>query len=186
MNEQHLIACASAEWGEFLREVILPAALTDVDLGDDVLEIGPGPGLTTDVLRSSVAALTAVELDPALADALRSRMRDTNVEVVNADATDLPLPTDRFSGAVSFTMLHHVPTVELQDRIFAELARVVAPSGMVVLSDSVASDGLRDFHEADTYNPIDPSTLEDRLTRAGFVHVRVDADDQRFVVHARA
>lgn len=82
-------------------------------------------------------------------------------------------------------MLHHVPTVELQDRIFAELERVVAPGGIVVLSDSVASDGLRDFHENDTYNPIDPSTLEDRLTRAGFADMRVDANDQRFVVHAR-
>ena len=65
-------------------------------------------------------------------------------------------------------MLHHVPTVELQDRIFAELARVVAPGGSVVLNDSIGSDALRDFHHGDVYNPVDPSTLETRLAHAGF------------------
>ena len=31
----------------------MPEALRGVELGDDVLEIGPGPGLTTDVLRGT-------------------------------------------------------------------------------------------------------------------------------------
>jgi len=34
---------------------------------DDVSEIGPGPGFTTDVLRQRVAHLTAVEIDDVLA-----------------------------------------------------------------------------------------------------------------------
>ena len=34
-----------------------------------------------------------------------------------------------FSSVVSFTMLHHVPTVELQDRLFAEAFRVLRPVG---------------------------------------------------------
>lgn len=185
MNNDHLNVCASAEWGTFLADTIFPAALAGVDLGEDVLEIGAGPGLTTDLLKDRVTLLTAVELDPQLADSLATRLAASNVEVVHADATELPLPPDRFSAAVSFTMLHHVPTVELQDRIFAELARVVAPGGVVVLSDSVASDALREFHHDDIYNPIDPSTLEARLATAGFADVHVDADDQRFIVHAR-
>ncbi len=185
MNEAHLVVCASTEWGEFLRTVVLPASLAGVDLGDDVLEIGPGPGLTTDVIRGVAHTLTAVELDADLAAALRARMRGTNVEVITASAAELPLPSDRFSAAVSFTMLHHVPTAELQDQIFAELARVVAPGGVVVLSDSVGSEALCNFHADDTYNPIDPSTLLTRLRAAGFVDVTVDADDQRFIAHAR-
>lgn len=185
MNDAHLVVCASGEWAEFLRTVVLPAALAGVDLGDDVLEIGPGPGLTTDVIRNAVQTLTAVELDPDLADALRARMAGTNVEVITASATELPLEPDRFSAALSFTMLHHVPTAELQDDIFSELARVIAPGGVVVLSDSVGSDALCDFHADDTYNPIDPSTLVARLRSAGFTDVTVDADDERFVARAR-
>jgi SAM-dependent methyltransferase len=186
MNQDHRIACASPEWGAFLEEVVVPLALDGVDLGPDVLEIGAGPGRTTDLLRARVDRLTAVELDDDLAAQLTARLEATNVDVVHADATDLPLPTDRFSGAVAFTMLHHVPTAALQDGIFAELARVVAPGGMVVLSDSVHSDALAAFHHDDTYNPVDPATLAARLAAAGLTDVTIDANTERFVARARA
>lgn len=185
MNEVHLQLCASDEWREIVEGQILPWALQDVALGPDVIEVGPGPGVTTDVIRTRVDQLTAVEIDPELAGSLAKRMAGTNVDVLEADATDLPLDDDRFSGAVSFTMLHHVPTAELQDRLFAELARVLAPGGVLVLSDSVASDDLRALHDGDTYNPIDPNTLPDRLQTAGFTAVDVRANEIGFAVHAR-
>jgi predicted methyltransferase len=82
-------------------------------------------------------------------------------------------------------MLHHVPTAELQDRLFAELARVLAPGGVVVLSDSVASEDLRSLHDGDTYNPVDPATLPARLERAGFTDVDVRTNVYGFIAHAR-
>jgi SAM-dependent methyltransferase len=186
MNPDHLIVCASPEWSTHLEEVLMPAALAGVDLGDDLLEIGAGPGLTTDLLRGRVARLTAVELDDDLAAQLTTRLAGTNVEVVHADATAMPLPADRFSAAVSFSMLHHVPTAALQNRIFAELARVVSPGGTVVFCDSVYSEALADFHVEDTFNPIDPGQLPERLVAAGLTEITVDADDERFVARARA
>ena len=39
---------AGEDWHAAVHDVILPEALRGVDLGDDVLEIGPGPGLTTE------------------------------------------------------------------------------------------------------------------------------------------
>ncbi len=185
MNQDHLDVCASAEWGALLAETIFPTVLAGADLGADVVEIGSGPGLSTDLLRERTARLTAVELDEDLAVALTERLAGTNVTVVHADATDLPLPDDAFSGGVSFTMLHHVPTVVLQDRIFAELARVVAPGGTVVLNDSLAGDALRDFHHDDIYNPVDPATLDARLARAGFADAQVTVNEFAFWVHAR-
>ena len=65
-------------------------------------------------------------------------------------------------------MLHHVPRAELQDQLFAEVARVLRPGAAFVATDSLGSDDLRDFHEGDTYVPIDPAGLEARLTGAGF------------------
>jgi ubiquinone/menaquinone biosynthesis C-methylase UbiE len=173
MNTGHLEILASDEWRETLRDLIVPYALGTTDLGADVLEVGPGPGLTTDLLRERVGQLTAVELDGALAGALAARMADTNVEVLNADATAMPLPDDRFTGAVSFTMLHHVPTAEQQDALFAEVARVLRPGAPFVVSDSVASDDLARFHVDDVYNPVDPATVDQRLTAAGFTDVDV-------------
>src|SRR5262245_52973603 len=108
MNQAHLDFCSSDEWADALQQWIIPGALAGVELGDDVLEVGPGPGRTSDFLREMAPQLTAVEIDAALAGALADRMAGTNVEVVHADATEMPFPDDRFSAAVSFIMLHHV------------------------------------------------------------------------------
>jgi SAM-dependent methyltransferase len=184
MNREHLELCASAGWRQILRDLILPFALAGSRLGDDVLEIGPGPGVTTDLLRHDVARLTAVELDDQLAAALAVRLAGTNVDVVNADAAAMPFDDGHFTGAVSVTMLHHVPTAELQDRLFAEVARVLRHGGQFVASDSVASADLAALHHDDTYNPVDPDTVAQRLSAAGFSDVDVRANAFGWVAHA--
>src|ERR1700728_3446579 len=70
MNDAHLRICASPEWAAFVESELLPWVLREQDLGDEVLEVGPGPGLTTDVLRRQVPRLTAVEIDERLARSL--------------------------------------------------------------------------------------------------------------------
>ncbi len=185
MNEAHEM-CGSDEWRKAMREVILPWALNGTDLGDDVLEVGPGYGATTDVLSQAVPRLTSVEIDDELAAMLTDRFADVpSVEIVNVDATSLPYTDNRFSGAACFTMLHHVPTTALQDRLFAEVARVLRPGAPLVASDSLGSEELKAHHEDDTYNPVDPDTLPDRLAAAGFVDVNVRVNDFGWGVIAR-
>jgi ubiquinone/menaquinone biosynthesis C-methylase UbiE len=185
MNPEHLELCASEEWRQTLQDLILPYALADARLGDDVLEVGPGPGRTTELLQADRPHITAVEIDHDLARSLAARLAGTNVEVVQGDATDMPFDDDRFSGAVSFTMLHHVPTSKLQDRLFAEVARVLQPGGLFVACDSRASDELAAFHHDDTYNPVDPDTVGARLRAAGFADVDIRANEHGWAAHAR-
>jgi SAM-dependent methyltransferase len=187
MNSIHLELLASEEWRTTLRDLAMPFAFGDrapADLGDDVLEIGPGPGLATDLLRAQLERLTAVEVDPDLAAALTERLAGTNVEVVSADGTDMPFEDGRFSGAVTFTTFHHVPTADLQDRLLAEILRVLRPGGLLVANDSVASEDLAALHVDDVYNPVDPATLEARLQRVGFVDVDVRSNPYAWACHA--
>lgn len=158
MNPAHMEYCASEDWRKIVHETILPVALRDVDLGDAAIEIGPGPGFTTDILRTKTAHLTAVELDDGLAASLAARMAGSNVEVVVGDATALDFQSGRFTGAASFHMLHHIAPAEAQDRVFAELARVLVPGSALVAADGIYSEGSALFHENDTYNPIDPKS----------------------------
>lgn len=184
MNQGHLETCASDQWRETLRETIIPFVLAGARLGDDVLEVGPGPGLTTELLRLDVGHLTAVELDADLAADLVTRLAGTNVEVINGDATELPFDDQQFTAVVSCNMLHHIPTVDLQNRMFAEGARVLRAGGLFVATDCVASDELAAFHHEDTYNPIDPATLHRRLTAAGFTTIDIRTYDGGWAVHA--
>ena len=122
--------CGSDEWRQAMREVILPWALNDTEVGDDVLEVGPGYGACTDVLSQTIPKLTSVEIDGELAAMLQDRFADPGgVEIVNADATEA----------------HHV---------------------------------------GDTYNPVDPAALCERLARAEFEHIDVRTDPYGWAVVA--
>jgi SAM-dependent methyltransferase len=187
MNEAHLTLCASEEWRQLVADDLLPWVLGDDDLGDDVLEIGAGPGLVTDLLVERAPRVTAVELDTDLADALRARLADdSRVEVVTADATALPLPADRFSAAACFTMLHHIPDPVLQDRALVELARVLRPGGLLLGTDGEDTPKRRALHEGDVFVPIDPGGFGARMAAAGFVDVVVDSNGDRFRFRGRA
>ena len=100
MNRFHRYYCASPGWARLVQTTLVPAVLEGTELDRRVLELGPGPGLTTEVLAGVAPELTAID----------------------ADAT--------FSAVVCLTMLHHLPDPELQDRLFAEVLRVLGPGGV--------------------------------------------------------
>lgn len=185
MNRFHRWYCRSGVWKKGLTQRILPWSLDGVELGQNLLEIGPGPGLTTDYLRPRFERLTSIEIDPELAGSLRQRLKGTNVTVIEGDATAMPFEDGSFSGAVSFTMLHHVPSPVLQDRLFAEAHRVLRQGGMFIGTDSTWSRALQLIHLWDTMVVVDPGTLAERLESAGFRDVSVDVGRGLFRFRAR-
>src|SRR3972149_11958021 len=108
MNLLHRWACRSTGWGRLLESRIIPWTLEGVELGEDALEIGPGPGLTTNVLRTQLPKLTCIEIDRRLANSLQKRMAGTSpstapggarragVTVVQGDATQMSFPDGAF------------------------------------------------------------------------------------------
>jgi ubiquinone/menaquinone biosynthesis C-methylase UbiE len=182
MNENHAEVCGSPEWAAFIQEEILPSLTQHADLGEEMLEIGPGPGAATAWLRDKVKKLTAVEVEEAAAAELAQTYADSNVEVLTGDATNLSFPDGSFDSVGSFTMLHHVPTAALQNKILAEAFRVLRPGGALIASDSVPRNGLHHFHADDTYNPIDPGTVITRLQTIGFRDLIVIVDDTLRIV----
>lgn len=176
MNENHARLCPSAEWAAYLHDEVLPGLTAGLDLGARMVEIGPGPGAATDWLRQHVDALVAVELEQETVKTLRERFADTNVEVVRGDAGELAYDDGSFDSAGCFTMLHHVPTVALQNRVLAEILRVLRPGGWLIASDSLPSSDLHEFHVGDVYNPIEPASLLTRLATLGFGAMTISVD----------
>ena len=176
VNENHARVCRSPEWAAYIQDEVLPSLTEHADLGDDMLEIGPGPGAATEWLRHRVRRLTALEVDEEAAANLAGRYAGGNVEVVTGSAAEMSYPDGSFDSVGCFTMLHHVPTVALQNKIFAEAFRVLRAGGVLVGSDSLASDDLHHFHSGDTYNPIDPASLLGRLQTVGFDEITIMMD----------
>ncbi|MFN2545775.1 MAG: class I SAM-dependent methyltransferase [Actinomycetota bacterium] len=175
MNRFHRWYCRSDRWAGKARSQLVPWALGDVALGDDVLEIGPGPGITTALIRPRAAArMTVLEIDPWSVAALRARFdADGGVTVVEGDAAEMPFEADRFSAVVCLTMFHHVPSVSLQDSLLREAFRVLGPGGTFLGSDSTMSLRFRLYHLGDTCVPVDPDEFVSRLRRAGFADPRI-------------
>jgi len=173
MNLIHRWLCSSARWKKVVESYILPWTLEGLHLGSDVLEVGPGPGASTDLLHARVARLTCVEPDRRFAEKLRQRL-DQKVRVMCEDATAMSLPDESFDGAVCFTMLHHVPSVAKQDCLLREVARVLRPGGLFAGTDSLYSRLFRLLHLFDTMVVVDPVTFAARLEAAGFSEVQVD------------
>jgi SAM-dependent methyltransferase len=185
MNRLHRWYCQSNRWKRQLQNEILPWSLSGVHLGDDALEVGPGPGLTTDWLRRHSKRVTCIEVDFGLARSLGRRTANTNVSVQCGDATAMPYCDQAFTGAVSFTMLHHVPSPALQNRLFAEIYRVLKPEGVFAGTDSMPSLLMRAFHIGDSIVFVDPTSLSARLESVGFRDVKIEIGAGRFRFLAR-
>jgi ubiquinone/menaquinone biosynthesis C-methylase UbiE len=179
MNRTHRRLCASPEWASTVA-TRLPVVLDKAELGQNVLEIGPGYGATTKVLAKRFDTLTALEVDTTQAGRLADEMGD-DVRIVPGSGAAMPFADNGFSGVVCFTMLHHVPSKKLQDDLFTEAHRVLAPGGMFAGSDSQLSLRFRLLHLGDTMVVVNAKTLPDRLAKAGFTDIRIDHEPNKIL-----
>ncbi|MGE0043775.1 MAG: class I SAM-dependent methyltransferase [Vicinamibacterales bacterium] len=174
MNTVHRWLCGSRAWRHHVEGRLLPWALAGVDLGAAVLELGPGPGRTTRCLSGNGRRVTAVEVDGRMARELIPLQARREVTVVQGDASALPFADAAFDTVVAFTMLHHLPSADLQDRVFAETARVLRHGGLFAGTDGRAGLIFRLLHAGDTITVVPPDGLGRRLEAAGFVDVEVE------------
>jgi ubiquinone/menaquinone biosynthesis C-methylase UbiE len=185
MNLAHNLLCASAGWARRVERDLIPWGLKDVELGDDVLEIGPGFGATTRLLATRVAKLSVLEISERYCARLRAQLGD-RVQVTQGDATELPYADGRFSAVVCFTMLHHIDSSRLQDRAFAEVARVLRSGGTFAGTDSIgAGRKFKLIHIGDTLTLVDPRTLPARLEAAGLSSPQVSTSERSMRWRAR-
>jgi ubiquinone/menaquinone biosynthesis C-methylase UbiE len=185
MNLAHALVCSSGWWARTAEHKLLPWGLAEVDLGDQILEVGPGFGATTRVLARSSGSLAVVELSEGYCKRLRRELGD-DIEVVHADATAMPFADDRFSGVACFTMLHHVPSREQQDRLLTEVHRVLRLGGVFAGTDSLGTGrAFKLLHLRDTLVPVAPEELPARLEEAGLIEPRVETAGSSFRFRAR-
>jgi 2-polyprenyl-3-methyl-5-hydroxy-6-metoxy-1,4-benzoquinol methylase len=118
--------------------------------GKDVLEIGCGMGLHTELMVRAGARVTAVDLSPTSVEATTARLRlkGLSARVMEADAERLPFDPGSFDFVWSWGVIHHSSCT---GRIVRQIARALRPEGesrvMVYNRNSawVASIFVRDY-----------------------------------------
>lgn len=177
MNRLHRWYCRSGHWRNVVRD-LFAWTVEDIPLGDDLLELGPGPGATTALLARVTRQVTTIDIDEGGRGI--GPVRPPNVRHVRGDAVRLPFATGRFSSVAAFTMLHHVNGASLQRQLIHEVGRVLQPGGMFIGCDVRPSLSMRFAHLGGTFAPVPSSRLSDDLRAAGFGRVAV-AERHRYI-----
>ena len=168
------------------------ASLLPQAAGSRVLDLGCGTGLELEEYFRLCpdAAVTGIDLSDAMLQALKAKLGNRNIRLINASYFDEPLGEKAFDAAVSVESLHHFPA-EKKEQLYTKLHAALEENGCFVLTDYFAESedlekeyfrnlaqlkqeqGLPDdvFFHYDT-----PLTVEhemDVLRRAGFRDVRI-------------
>jgi SAM-dependent methyltransferase len=109
-----------------------------------VLDVACGTGYGTAMLAAAGRSAVGVDLDPPTV--AYARRRYGSAEYLVGDAAALPFEDAAFDLVVSFETIEHVPEPE---RVLAELRRVLAPDGWLVVSTPNKHEYLveNEFHE---------------------------------------
>jgi ubiquinone/menaquinone biosynthesis C-methylase UbiE len=137
--------------------------------GDErALDVGTGTGALAFALAARVREVVAVDSDSEMLDHARVAA-PANVEVIEADATQLPFDDFSFDVAATVRLLHHVRRPEV---VIAELVRVTRPGGTLLVVDQTAPVDPLAALELNRFEAArDPSTtriLSDADLRAQF------------------
>lgn len=141
--------------------------------GSDVVEIGCGRGVGTELLlqRMGAAHVSALDLDPAMVERARRRLarHGARVDVQVGDACDLPLADAGTDAVVDFGVIHHVPA--WRDAV-AEAARVLRPGGQFVFEEvtrhALERRSYRTFLEHPEHDRFSAEEFIAELGRHGF------------------
>jgi ubiquinone/menaquinone biosynthesis C-methylase UbiE len=101
--------------------------------GDEVLDIGCGNGRFLEVLNGKVFQYTGIDNSESLISYAKKWQGDKG-KFVCASALDLPFENKQFDAAVSFGVLHHIPSKKYRGEFLNEAHRVLKKDGLLILT----------------------------------------------------
>ncbi|HEB89555.1 MAG TPA: methyltransferase domain-containing protein [Deltaproteobacteria bacterium] len=161
--------------------------LADPKLGEDVLDVGCGPGFLTADLSAGVGengSVLGIDQSESMLELARKRCDGyPQTRIEGGDAAAIGGEDARFDLVVSTQVLEYVADI---DRALGEIARVLRPGGRTLLlatdwrsvawysSDESRMDRMLRAWEEHLAHPTLPRTLGKRLENVGLEVTRID------------
>ncbi|MCC7372662.1 MAG: class I SAM-dependent methyltransferase [Chloroflexi bacterium] len=131
----------TSHWHALFTEVL------DIVPGEQVVDVGCGPGGIHVQLSRAGAQVTGIDASPGMVAEARAQAEQEglNVQVRVGDAERLPFADGQFDAALCCHMLYHVPDIRAA---LTELRRVLRRGGRVLISTNAADHcaRLNDLH----------------------------------------
>jgi len=118
----------------------IPTQFAGIKVGDSVLDLGSGAGNDCFVARTLVGEngkVTGLDFTEAMIEKAKLNLEKTgfkNIEFVQGDIEEMPLPGNNFDVVISNCVLNLVPD---KNRAFAEIMRILKTDGHFCVSDVV-------------------------------------------------
>ncbi|HEY2864978.1 MAG TPA: methyltransferase domain-containing protein [Casimicrobiaceae bacterium] len=146
--------------------------------GRHALDAACGEGYGAALLATSAAEVVGVDIDAGSISHAQSAYGTPRIRFVEGSCTRLPFPDASFDVVVSFETIEHLEAVD-QPRMLGEFARVLKPSGLLVISSpnkSVYSDArgfVNEFHRHELYRDGLAALLAKAFPAQRWFHQRV-------------
>ena len=115
------------------------ASLLPLGSGKRVLDLGCGTGLELEEYFrfNPDADVTGIDLSEAMLNALKEKLPDRKISLIQGSYFDVPLGEKEYDAAVSVESLHHFPA-EQKEALYRKLHAALKDDGCFVLTDYFA------------------------------------------------
>jgi SAM-dependent methyltransferase len=171
------------------RQIRALQRVIDLTQPNRILEIAPGPArLTVDLVPRHGGTIFLVDASAAMLNEARRRLSEVGVRshCVQGDVFQLPVQST-FDLVYSFRLIRHFDDND-RVRIYAEIARVLRPGGVLVLDavNEAVSAPLRAHSDPGEHRHFDAlfrrDGLKAELSSAGFEIVSLEGAQRRYPV----
>jgi ubiquinone/menaquinone biosynthesis C-methylase UbiE len=147
--------------------------------GDLVLDIGCGPGHTTNYLRKLGLKVTGIDLSDGMIEQATHEFPDCSFK--QGDMLDLEIVNSTVDGILAFYCIVHLTAIQLTEAV-TEFHRILKPGGVVLLSFHVGNEVVHtdDFLESGAkldFFAFEADQVENALTEAGFTRLKAIVRD---------